>query len=604
MHENKIILSPDKNKPAEGAEKMVSASVVPAQERRRQSRQSRRLLLQGAGVLAASAAATLALTPGHADAAPAAQEGDAIPAMRTIRFRPQPRTGAAAGKPALPSMAVIALNRMGFGPRPGDIDAFNALGTTDVARLTVYVDQQLNPASIDDSACDGVIAGYAFQSLNKSQAQLWADHIKSDAAKEWQYRRLPVWETERATILRALHSKRQLTEVLADFWHNHFNVYGWDSWIQSTFVHYDRDVIRGNMLGNFRKMLGDVARSPAMLYYLDNQSNSGGNPNENYARELFELHGLGAENYFGVRKTSDPEIFDGEGKRKGYIDSDVYGATTCFTGWRVDGDTGLFKFDSASHFPYTKVVMGQILEDFLGEEDGNIVLDLISNHPGTARYIARKLCRRLVSDNPPESLVQAAADLFYANREAADQLQKVVRMILLSEEFRTTWGDKMRRPFDFAGALLGATQCNYDAKLDNFFWWYNSMGQSLFGWHPPNGYPDVAFAWSSTMPVLQRWRFVNDILEWKIGGEGADKNDKRIVVDGILPADQATPEEIVDFWSRRLLGYVLPAAERTEIVEFMAFGRGTDSDLPPDQIAERLRYMIALILMSPSFQWR
>ena len=270
----------------------------------------------------------------------------------------------------------------------------------------------------------------------------------------------------------------------------------------------------------------------------------------------------------------------------------------------MDTETGLFKFDPNSHFPYTKVVMGQIIDDFLGEEDGNIVLDLIANHPGTARYVARKLCRRLVSDNPPESLVQAAADVFYANREAADQLKKVVRTILLAEEFSATWGDKMRRPFDFAGALLRATQCNFDPKSDYFFWWYDAMGQGLFDWRPPNGYPDVARAWNSTMPILQRWRFVNDILEWEIGGEGADKDNKRIVVDGILPADVATPEEIVDFWSQRLLGYLLPAAERTEIVEFMAFGRGTDSDLPPDQIAERQRYMIALILMSPSFQWR
>lgn len=601
MYENEIVLSPTLGEQAEDVGQIFSPSVREAGERRRQSR---RLLLQGAGVLAASAAATVALTPNRAGASPTAQDGQPVPAMRTIRPRPQPRDSAAAGKPPLPSTAVIALNRMGFGPRPGDIDAFNALGSTDNDRLTAYVEQQLNPASIDDSACDAIIAGYNFETLGKSQAQLWTDHIESDAAKEWQYRRLPVWETERVAFLRVLHSKRQLTEVLADFWHNHFNVYGWDSWIQSTFVHYDRDVIRSNMLGNFRKMLGDVARSPAMLYYLDNQSNSGGNPNENYARELFELHGMGAENYFGVRKTTDPEIFDGEGKRKGYIDSDVYGATTCFTGWRIDTDTGLFKFDAASHFPYTKVVMGQIIEDFLGEQDGNIVLDLIANHPGTARYIARKLCRRLVSDNPPESLVQAAADVFYANREAADQLKQVVRTILLSVEFRTTWGDKMRRPFDFAGALLRATQCNYDAKLDNFFWWYESMGQGLFDWRPPNGYPDVATAWNSTMPMLQRWRFVNDILEWEIGGEGADKDNKRIVVDGILPVDATTPEEIVDFWSRRLLGYVLPAAERTEIVEFMAFGRGTDSDLPPDQIAERLRYMIALILMSPSFQWR
>ena len=329
MYEKEIVLSSDKEPQNDGIEQIASPPTA-AQERRRQSR---RLLLQGAGVLAASAAATVALSPSRAGASPVPQEGDAVPAMRTIRFRPQARTGVAAGKPALPSLAVIALNRMGFGPRPGDIAAFNALGSTDSERLTAYVDQQLNPASIDDSACDAIIAGYNFETLGKSQAQLWADHIKSDAAKDWRYRRLPVWETERVAFVRLLHSKRQLTEVLADFWHNHFNVYGWDSWIQSTFVHYDRDVIRGNMLGNFRKMLGDVARSPAMLYYLDNQSNSGGNPNENYARELFELHGLGAENYFGVRKTTDPEIVDENGDRKGYIDSDVYGATTCFTGW-------------------------------------------------------------------------------------------------------------------------------------------------------------------------------------------------------------------------------------------------------------------------------
>lgn len=106
------------------------------------------------------------------------------------------------------------------------------------------------------------------------------------------------------------------------------------------------------------------------------------------------------------------------------------------------------------------------------------------------------------------------------------------------------------------------------------------------------------------MPMLQRWRFVNTVLNWKIGGEGEDKDNLRINFDGIMPADYATPEEVVDFWSIRLLGYRLPDHERTQIVEFMAFGRGTDTDLPADQITERLRYMVGLILMSPSFQWR
>ncbi|OUC07227.1 hypothetical protein RY27_16130, partial [Litorilinea aerophila] len=159
-----------------------------------------------------------------------------------------------------------------------------------------------------------------FTALDKSLAQLWADHVQGD-----QDRYLPAWEVERATFIRAVYSKRQLVEVLADHWHNHFNVYGFDYWIAPVFVHYDRDVIRGHMLGNFRQMLEAVAQSPAMLFYLDNQSNSGGSPNENYARELFELHTMGAENYLGVRSPEDPALVDGNGNRVGYIDADVYG---------------------------------------------------------------------------------------------------------------------------------------------------------------------------------------------------------------------------------------------------------------------------------------
>lgn len=558
----------------------------------------RRAFLQGAGAFAAAAAATQLAQPALAADQPQAAD---FPAMR----RPQPRLGrAASGKPALPALAVIVLNRMGFGPRAGDIDAFNGLGATDEERIQAYVAQQLNPAAIDDSACDAILAAQGFQTLDKSLAQLWADHVNGEMGGDWKYRRLPAWETERAAFLRALHSRRQLAEILADFWHNHFNVFGWDWWIMPTFVHYDRDVIRGNMLGNFRKMLGDVARSPAMLYYLDNQSNSGGNPNENYARELFELHGMGAENYFGVRSASDPEIFDENGQRKGYVDSDVYGATTCFTGWRANRETGLFEFNSGDHFPFQKIVLSEIIPEFLGEKDGDIVLDLIANHPGTARFIARKLCRRFISDHPPEALVQQVADVFFANREADDQLTKTVEAVLLSPEFRTAWGDKVKRPFEYAVSVMRATDLNFDPLADNFFWYYEPMGQELFGWHPPDGYPDFKEAWTGTMPMLQRWRLINSLLSWEIGGEGADKDDPRLVVEGKMPADATTPEEIVDWWSQYLLGYLLPAQERQQVVEFMAYGRGTDADLPAEQIDERLRWMVGLLLMAPSFQWR
>ncbi len=561
----------------------------------------RRGLLAGLGLAALGIASTSALAAADVSAATAQQDAPRPPAMRS----PQARAALAAdvGKPTIPSLAVIALNRLGFGPRPGDIAAFNALGANDSERLTAYVDQQLAPQSIDDSAFDAILAAYKFETLGKTLEQQWADHqMKKDV--DWQYRRLPVWETERTAFVRALYSKRQLQEVLADFWHNHFNIYGWDGWQRCTWVHYDRDVIRGNMLGNFRKMVGHVAKSPAMIYYLDNYANEGGNPNENWARELFELHTFGAENYFGVRNASDPAIIDPTGKRRGYIDSDVYGATTCFTGWRIDTDTGLFKFDSGKHFPYQKFVLGEIIPEFMGQQDGEIVLDMLCNHRGTAVFVSRKLCQRLVGDNPPESLVQKIADVFHNNRAADDQLKQVVRAIVLSDEFRSTWAEKIKRPFEFACSTLRATQCNFDARSDSFFWYYNALGQPLFGWHPPNGYPDLKEVWSSTMPMLQRWRFVNSMMEWKIGGEGTDKETRRIQVDGIMPADVTTPEEVVDFWSVRMLGHPLPANERQEIAEFMAFGRSTSADLPADQITERLRYMVALILMAPSFQWR
>lgn len=564
---------------------------------------NRRRLLVGAGIVAA----VTGLAQWTQPAAVEAQEAPAQPAMRS----PQRSVVRAASgtAPALPPLAVIALNRMGFGPRPGDLEAFNALGPTPEAALTAYVDQQLNPQTIDDSACDALIATYGFQTLGKSLAQLWMDHVRKENVS-WEERTRPMWETERATFLRAVYSKRQLTEVLADHWHNHFNVYGRDYWTAPVWVHYDRDVIRSNMLGNFRQLVEAVGQSPAMLYYLDNQTNSGGNPNENYARELFELHTLGAENYFGVKPLqvgSDgsfvhPAPKDANGRPLKYIDEDVYGATTCFTGWRVDTNTGLFKFDAAAHFPYQKIVLGQAIPAAQGIKDGHDVLDIICRHPGTARYIARKLCRRLISDFPPESVVQAAADVFMANLDAPDQLKKVVRTILLSNEFRSTWGEKIKRPFEYAVSIIRAAAGDFTPNDSSFRWMYYNTGQELFGWHPPNGYPDFRTAWSSTMPMLQRWRLCNWLIDWEYGGDGPNKDTRRLQFAN--PASLKTPTAIVDGWSYHLLGRLLPTNERQEVIDFMAQGRSPDLDMPTDQITERLPYMAALIFMSPSFQWR
>lgn len=562
----------------------------------------RRNMLVSTGI-AAITGATLPLVIQPAQALAQAGSEPTPPTMRQDR-----RISAGPGLPTRPSTAVIALNRMAYGPRPGDINNFNTLGSTDDARLAAFVEQQLHPETIDDSVCEGIINAQGFISLNKSLAQLWADHVRAEN-NSYSNRILPAQETEKALFLRAIYSERQLQQVLTEHWFNHFNIYGWDSWTAPVMVHYERDVIRANVLGNFRKMLGDVAKSPAMLYYLDNQSNSGGNPNENYARELFELHAMGAENYMGVvpliinadGSYTHPAPKDSNGKPLLYVDADVYGATTCFTGWRIDEETGRFEFDDSAHFPYQKVVLGRLIPEAQGIRDGEDVLDLVANHPGTAHYLCGKLCRRLVSDQPSETLIQQAADVFLANVNAPDQLRKVTETILLSNEFRNSWAQKIKRPFEFTVSMLRASQANF-VPDSRFFYYYDSTGQPLFSWGPPNGYPDDKETWSSTMPMLQRWRLVHNLIGWEIGGDGEDKDELRLQFT--TPVTIKTPNAVVTYWAKRILGYPLPVEEHQYVTAFLASGRNPDFDLPDAQLTERLSPTISLIFMSPSFQWR
>ena len=576
-----------------------------------QSIAERRYFLRGIGAAATTAFATAAVPASTVKAEQnramthrfsGAPQQPKVAKQKSINKRATaPRSTDSLPKlPLVPSLAVVALNRMGFGPRPGDIQSFTTLGATTDEQFAAYVEQQTNPADIDDSECDAKLAEQGFTTLDTSIQELWTTYVKP-AVEDPEYDRYkPLREVRTATFLRGLHSKRQLYELMTDFWHNHFNVYGWDYWIGPTFSHYDQEVIRANVFGNFRQMLETVAQSQAMLYYLDNQSNEGGNPNENYARELFELHGMGAENYLGVRDPNDPTIVDRNGVRLGYIDDDVYGSTTCFTGWRVNVDTGVFEFDEQAHFPFQKVVLGEILPSFQGLKDGQDVLDLIASHPGTARYICRKICRRLVSDEPSDTLVQSAANIFYAQLDAPDQIKQVVQHILLSEEFKTSWGKKIKRPFEYTLSILRSVNADFEPSGD-FYWWYDQMGQALFRWQPPNGYPDSYSAWSSTMPMVQRWRFANRLIRWDYGDES---ERRRLSFISQTPSSVNTPKAIVDYWANQILARALPPEEYQPILEYMAQGRNADFELPIADLTERLPYAIALIYMSPSFQWK
>ncbi len=289
------------------------------------------------------------------------------------------------------------------------MEVFNALGSTDEERLRAYVTQQLNPETIDDSDFESRFTAAGFETLFKTQDELYFDHIANnqyDANDDvyWEWYAKPAYELIDATFLRAVYSKKQLVEVLADFWHNHFNVYFWQDEGVPLLVSYNRDVLRAHMLGNFRQMLEAVATHPSMLYYLNQNNSSDAGPNENFARELFELHTLGAENYLGVRDPNTVEK-DANGIAIGYVDNDVYEAARALTGWRVDDDiyeyedgvekTGRFIYYKPWHDRFNKLILGKYIPaDQPDMQDGRDVLDLLAYHPGTARHISRKLARR------------------------------------------------------------------------------------------------------------------------------------------------------------------------------------------------------------------
>jgi uncharacterized protein (DUF1800 family) len=574
------------------------------------------------GALAALAAAAAACQrTGQAGYAPATSTAATPTPLRPTRAPTSlPAEPAATSAPVtLPAeppvpLEIIVWNRLAFGPRPGDLDAWRSRDAAPEEVLAQWLEEQLNPETLDDSDCDARLEAAGLSTLNKSPEQIWQEHVLAAYTMRdfnWELYAQPMYETVRATLIRMTHSRRQLFEVLVDFWHNHFNVFRETDNTPPHFLGYDRDVIRPHALGNFRQMLEAVATSPAMLYYLDNYNNQVSGPNENYARELFELHTLGAENYLGVRDPNSVEKMP-DGVAVGYVDNDVYEAARAFTGWRVADDdhndwepavpsTGKFFFYKAWHDRFNKLVLGRYLPaDPAPMEDGRAVLDLLAYHPGTARYVCRKLCRRLISDQPPESVVQRAAEVFLAQRDAPDQIKHVVRAIVLSDEFKSTWGEKIKRPLEAVIAMLRALDVDVTRQPDSLLWYLDGLGQPPFGRRPPDGYPDRREAWSSTSGLLNRWNFGVALVEGWI----SDEQGRTLTVDlrAQTPPELDRAHAITDFWIDRLLGRPLQhAADRDALVRFLAGDYGPDEPLPADHLDWRLPGLVELILMSPEF---
>jgi uncharacterized protein (DUF1800 family) len=521
-----------------------------------------------------------------------------------------------------PPFAVRMLNRLSYGATAATISEFNALGSTDKQRLANYVDWQLDWDAISDAAVDTRLNQAGYTTLGKPLTQLWNDHVLGDPDNALRVR--PGQEVQRAAYVRATYSRRQLREVLVNFWHDHFNVQGTEFSIAPVHVHYDRDVIRANAKGNFRTMLEAVASSTAMLYYLDNLSNSRSGPNENWARELLELHTLGAENYLGFMDPFQvPPCPEDPAYPIGYTDIDVYETSAAFTGWSAKNghwqfpneNDGTFVYRQSWHDAGPKFLLGKLIyPEQPAMKDGRDVMDRLASHPRVAKFICKKLIRRFVSDTPSQALIDSAAAIFRANWQHPNQIEITLRHILNSEDMINSWGMKNRRPFEATVAAMRVLGHDWTPRLghgksDEFMWRVGFTGHAPYNWAAPNGYPDNGLAWSGSNSFAMTWKLLNWLTETSDG----DVPLSPIVATTRSGVASWTANNLVTFWCNRILGYQPEAARRQTLVNFMAQNGDPASyvildndvwqqgDLKRHYNHQRLRSLVSLILMSPEF---
>ena len=573
----------------------------------------------------------------------------------------------------------LVANRLGYGPRSGDRAAWNALGANDADRLAAYVAQQLNPASIADTdyesrraasnhstvidighRSDPIQPGEPSEWVERvqhrlaapggHQNQLWIDYIETSGAD----RDRPQEDTELDWFQRTIYSKRQLEARMIEFWTDHFNVYS-DEWptyaVWPTYV----DGLRALSFGKFRDLLKFVSEHPAMLYYLDQYTSSTAGPNENYLRDTFELHAMGAEHYLGTTKPPAPASppawpttgplatlgaeVAGEfplGIQAGYYDNDVFDAADAFSGYTYEDSSGpnggLFFFDINRHaVNQSYSVLGfnftNISSSVPAQNRGPMILDMLAYHPGTAIHVCRKLCRRFVGDTPPDSLVHSAALVFLQERHNPDQMKLVMEHILSSSEFEASFGDKMKRPFEIAVSMIRAVGADFDWNHDgdetgSFFWRYERTGHRPFRWRPPDGFPDVRGKWETAAPRVMTWR----LAQWMCSVRDVSET-WFMDVDARTPAQiTRSPAGLANYWIHRLFeredpfegepvsgigdpafnGVVpesMPSGFHDEVIAYLGQGFGPDIplNLASSDIQERLQMMLALLMSTPEF---
>ncbi len=600
-----------------------------------------------------------------------------------------------------------ALNRLGFGPRPGDGERIKQMG------LEKWISEQLNPEAISDSGLQARLE--RFPTLTMSAAQLLDEYPQPKQAakqaglskeeyqrerqqqREERQKKMPdaqaqengrdadksmqdpdksmtdgngnrkpggvggkqqgfgggdpnnppmaledshrpqrvIAELAMAKMTRAIYSERQLYEEMVDFWFNHFNVYaakGADKWLLTS---YERDVIRPHAMGKFKDLLFATAKSPAMLFYLDNwlsadpksyermqhelaqrrqrfygmygmndpfgmrrwpnpgaarrfppnQSPQAGPPpkqkkerglNENYARELMELHTLGVDG--------------------GYTQQDVIEVARCFTGWTMKAPRRFpeFTFDERIHDPGAKIVLGQKINAG-GMKDGEKVLEMLARHPHTAKFISTKLARHFVSDNPPQALVDRMARTFL---DTDGDIRAVLRVMISSPDFwsREAYRAKIKKPFELVASTARALGAEVEAPLP-LVMWTARIGEPLYQCQPPTGYSDKAETWVNTGALLNR-------LNFSLALAGNRMRGTHVEIASLLGPQAADPRESLDRAIQVLLSNQASTQTRTTLEKQLADPQVIQAKLDDPVKQVDFGVVAGLVLGAPEFQHR
>jgi uncharacterized protein (DUF1800 family) len=518
--------------------------------------------------------------------------------------------------------ALHALNRLAFGPRPGDVDAVMKSG------VDAWIERQLHPEGIPDRAVEARIAALPTMTLSNAQIVktyyepvLMARKKANAEAKEGEVdkqeirrelmRDVPPNQRPQVVmndllaqrILRAAESDRQLNEVMVDFWMNHFNVFSGKGIDRFLLTSYERDVIRPHIWGHFEDLLMSTAKSPAMLFYLDNARSIAasenrpavpqrfgrrsmemprqqllrqGGLNENYAREIMELHTLGVD--------------------AGYTQKDVTELARVLTGWTItrerDGGEGAaFVFRPMLHDSRSKTVLGIRFPAGGGIEEGERMIHVLAHHPATAHRIAYKLCQRLVADEPPPALVDRVAKKFLATD---GDLRQTVKAVIESPEFwdPKSYRAKVKSPFEYAISAVRAVNAQISDPMP-IARALQQIGEPLYGAQPPTGYSDKADVWINTGALMNRLNFALALAANKLPGVHGD-------VVGLIPAGQAADaSHSVEALALALTGGSLTEETRSTIKSRIVERKAPSED-PWDNT--QLPTVAGLILGSPEFQ--